>query len=97
VLFLLAGCAQQHFVERQLSGVTLYLEAPDATEVLFASSADSFRLHPATKGHGGLWMTDTLADREFRYFYIVDGGAYVPDCQYRESDDFGATNCIYQP
>jgi hypothetical protein len=34
---------------------------------------------------------------EFRYFYLVDGRIYHPDCQYREMDDFGSYNCLYKP
>jgi hypothetical protein len=97
MLLLLAGCAPGHFIVRQPSGVTLYLNRPDATEVLFASSADGFLVHPTKKNHSGVWMIDNLADREFQYFYIVDGRVVVPDCQLRERDDFGADNCIYQP
>lgn len=97
ILLVLVGCAPHHFVARHARGVTVYLDAPEATEVAFASSADSFRLHPTQKNSEGLWLTTILNDREFRYFYIVDGRVYVPDCRYREKDDFGATNCIYQP
>jgi hypothetical protein len=97
VLLLLAGCAPRHLIVKQASGVTLYLDAAKAEEVLFASSADSFRLHPTKKNSDGLWLTNTIDDREFHYFYVVDGRVFVPDCRYREKDDFGATNCVYQP
>ena len=75
----------------------MYLNAPDAEEVLFASSADNFRVHKAGRTSEGLWITGDLVDREFRYFYIVDGKTYTPECRYREQDDYGAVNCIYQP
>lgn len=96
-LLVLAGCAPHHFVARQGNGVAIYLDAPRAITVVFASSLDSFQLHPTQKNAAGLWLTTILNDREFRYFYVVDGRVYVPDCKYREQDDFGATNCIYQP
>jgi hypothetical protein len=34
---------------------------------------------------------------EFRYFYLVDGKIHLPDCPYREMDDFGSYNCLYKP
>ncbi len=96
-LFFLTGCSPSHFIARQASGVTLYLDVPEAGEVLFVSSVDSFQPQPTQKNPGGIWVINALAAREFHYFYIVDGRVYVPDCQYKERDDFGATNCIYQP
>jgi hypothetical protein len=97
LLLLLPGCAPRHVMVKEAGGVTLYLDVPKAEEVLFASSANSFQLQSTRKNPAGLWLTNTLADREFHYFYVVDGRVYVPDCRYREKDDFGATNCIYQP
>ncbi len=97
MLFLATGCAPRHFIDRQDSGVRVFLDDPNAAEVLFASSVDGFRVRPTTRDPRGLWVIDDLADREFRYFFIVDGRVYIPPCRYREKDDFGATNCIYQP
>lgn len=97
VLIVVAGCAPHHFNTRQSGGVTMYLDAPNASQVIFVSSADSFREHPTEKKARGFWMLEGLPDRPFRYFYIVDGKVYTPDCRYREKDDFGAVNCIYQP
>lgn len=97
LLFFVAGCAPRHLSTRQAAGVAFSLQAPNANEVLFASSLDQFRLHPIKKNDEGVWVTDSLVDREFRYFYVVDGGIYVPSCNYTEKDDFGKTNCIYQP
>lgn len=97
LLLFLAGCGPSHFSTRQAGGLRLYLDLPEATEVLFASSADSFRLHPTTKTRDDLWETRLLADQEFHYFYRVDGSPYVPDCRYSDQDDFGTRNCIYQP
>jgi hypothetical protein len=34
---------------------------------------------------------------EFGYFFMVDGVVYLPECQYREADDFGSENCIFVP
>lgn len=97
LLFFISGCAPQHFDIRQSGVVTMYLDAPEASHVIFVSSTDSFREHRIDKDARGLWVSENLPDRIFRYFYIVDGRVYTPDCRYRERDDFGATNCIYQP
>jgi hypothetical protein len=98
ILFILvSGCAPHHFIDRQSDVVTVYLDAPKASEVIFVSSADSFQKHETQKNSRGVWAIGNLADREFYYFYIVDGRVYVPDCRYREIDDFGGTHCIYQP
>lgn len=97
LLLLFTGCTPVHYVEKNSNGVTLYLEAPQAQKVHFASSADNFRIHPATKGVSGRWLVAGLTDREFEYFYLVDGKLYVPECRYHQQDDFGADNCIYQP
>lgn len=96
-LLFVAGCASHHFVTKNFGKVAMYLNAPEAEEVLFASSIDNFRVHRTERTSGGMWVTDDLVDREFRYFYIVDKNSYVPDCRYKEKDDFGSTNCIYQP
>lgn len=97
LLIFVAGCGPHHFNTRQSGGVTMYLDAPKASQVIFVSSADSFREHPTDKDAQGLWVYEGLPDRLFRYFYIVDGRNFTPDCRYREKDDFGALNCIYQP
>ncbi len=97
LLLFLGGCGPSHFFTRQAGGLRLYLDLPEASEVLFASSADSFQLHPTTKTRDDLWETRLLADQGFHYFYRVDGSPYVPDCRYSDQDDFGTRNCIYQP
>ncbi len=97
LLIFLAGCTPPHFIARKSGGVSVYLDAPQASKVIFVSSADGFREHSASRDSKGLWSIENLADREFHYFFIVDGRIYVPDCRYKENDDFGARNCIYQP
>ncbi|MFT5700036.1 MAG: hypothetical protein ACI8ZB_002907 [Desulforhopalus sp.] len=97
LIVLLSSCTPHHYTTRDAGGVSLFLDAPKATEVSFASSIDSFQVRPAKKNSNGLWVMNDLVDHEFDYFYIVDGRVYVPDCRYKEKDDFGANNCIYQP
>jgi hypothetical protein len=97
LIIVLSGCTSSHFSTREPNGVTMYLDAPKASHVVFVSSQDNYKKQGIGQNTEGLWVAANLADREFRYFYIVDGRVHVPDCRYRENDEFGATNCIHQP
>jgi hypothetical protein len=92
------GCAVSSQFGTGASGeVTLYLNAPDARSVVFLSSRDNYLGHALDRDADGLWVKKGLADEEFRYFYLVDGNVLIPDCRYREADDFGQVNCIHLP
>jgi hypothetical protein len=94
----LAGCAAAtHYHERRSDRVNFYLKAPGARGVVFASSLDAYSPHPASKVDGSRWVVSVAAVSEFRYFYIVDGTVYVPECRFYEKDDFGSRNCVYVP
>ena len=97
VALCLAGCAATHYYERQADRVAFYLKAPGAKGVMFASSLDAYSPHLASKVDGSRWVVSAAAGSEFRYFYIVDGAVYVPECRYYEKDDFGSRNCVYVP
>ena len=97
VALYLAGCAATHYYKRQADRVTFYLKAPGARGVVFASSLDAFNPHLASKVDGSRWVVSVAAYSEFRYFYIVDGAVYVPECKFYEQDDFGSRNCVYVP
>jgi hypothetical protein len=97
VAFYLAGCAATHYHERQSDRVTFYLKVPEARGVVFASSLDAYSPHLASRADGSRWVVSVAAGSEFRYFYIVDGAVYVPECKFYEKDDFGSRNCIYVP
>ncbi len=94
--FTLAGCSH-HFYRTQGSVLHLFIKAPDATSVYFASSLDNFELHPAQKTYSGTWEITVDAKRQFSYFYVIDGQPYVPECTYKEKDDFGGENCVFIP
>lgn len=94
---LFQGCAPQHYVTIQANTVNLYLQAPQATNVQFASSADQYTLRKASKNQDGAWLINGLANQEFQYFYLVDGQLFIPDCRFKQNDDFGTTNCRYLP
>lgn len=97
VIGCLQGCAPQHLTIVQADTVTLLLNAPQAKQVQFASSIDHFTAHDATKNPEGHWVVTELANQEFQYFYIVDGSLFIPECRFRQNDDFGTTNCRYLP
>jgi len=97
VTLCLAGCAATHYHERHSDRVTFYLRAPRAEKVEFVSSLDAFRPHRASRLRGSRWAVTVEANSEFRYFYIVDGHVFVPECALYEKDDFGSRNCVYVP
>lgn len=95
VLFL-SGCTPHYYwVKGDI--VHIYLKKSDATVVHFASSLDGFTLHKAKRVDSETWEITTRASGEFRYFYIVDGVVYLPQCRLKEQDDFGSVNCLYSP
>lgn len=95
-LFLLAGCAPKHYTAIEGDSLVLYFFNREAKEVLFASSTDDFQLHAAKRSSDHLWKVVLPVSQNFRYFYKVDGKLVIPDCQYKESDDFGSQNCVFQ-
>jgi uncharacterized lipoprotein YajG len=95
--FYLTGCAATQYYQSQSDRVTFYLKAPEARGVAFASSLDAFNPRLASKISASRWAVTVAAKSEFRYFYIVDGAVYVPECKFYEKDDFGSRNCIYVP
>lgn len=93
----LQGCAPQHQTIVQAEKVTLFLYAPQARQVQFASSADHYIAHEAIRNPEGNWVVTDMANQEFQYFYLVDGKPFIPECRFRQNDDFGTTNCRYLP
>ena len=92
----LIGCAT-HYHRSDSDSVHMYLIRPGAGIVSFAHSADGYRIHSAQKSGAWTWKVKVPGRYEFRYFYLVNGKTYLPDCRLRERDDFGAQNCIYSP
>ena len=93
----LIGCAAKHYHERQSDRVTLYLRAPGAEKVEFVSSLDAYNPHRARRLKGSRWAVTVATNSEFRYFYLVDGAVFLPECELYEKDDFGSRNCLYVP
>ena len=95
-IWALGGCATPH-QKTKGDRVYLYLKNIDSQTAFFASSLDGFQRHPLTRYTRSGWRIHLPADREFTYFYIVDNQPFIPDCPYKEKDDFGFENCIFTP
>ncbi len=93
-LFVTYGCAA-HYYKSKKNDLYFYLKKPEAKSVYFLCSIDGYKFHKAKKVGRKTWEVKVPRQIEFRYFYIVDGKPFIPDCQYREADDFGSNNCIF--
>ena len=95
VISAIGGCTT-HYYKPQDDLVRIYLKK-NAKQVYFASSIDRYTLHPIPRNGNGFWEISVSGYETFRYFYVVDGKVYVPDCRFKEFDDFGMQNCIFIP
>ena len=96
LLIALCGCST-HYYEVQGNNIDIYLKQENAREVHFVASLNHFRPRPSLRLDGDTWVNRVKAGSEFRYFYIIDGEVFLPDCKYKENDDFGSQNCIFPP
>ena len=98
VLILLGiSCHVTHYYSVKHGTVIFYLNLRGVENVYFAHSLDDYIPHRVKAGKDGRWEFAMTANSEFRYFYIVDGTVYLPECKFRETDDFGSENCIFAP
>jgi len=95
-VFLLAGCAT-HYYRQEAGKLQVYLKDGKAADVRFASSLDGFTLRRPEKTDSKTWRITLPMTGAFSYFYVIDGKVRLPDCPYRETDDFGSQNCLYTP
>jgi hypothetical protein len=90
------GCTAHYHVV--INGhVEMYLMAPQAQSVVLVIAGDPFQKVQALRDASGTWKSTLNQSGEFKYFYIVDDKAFLPDCRLKEHDDFGADNCIFTP
>ena len=94
---LLSGCAAGHSIEQQANGLVFSLHLPKAKQVQIACSTDNYMFHDAERNGNGNWQITIPNPAAMKYFYVVDGISYLPECKLKETDDFGSENCIYQP
>jgi len=91
---LAVGCAS-HYIRQDDGRADFFLRCPLGHEVALATSLDGFMPHKAHRSGSGLWAVTVNADRDFSYFYLVDGKVFKPDCRMTEQDDFGSINCVF--
>jgi len=101
LLFLLSMVANaagaDHLVVRDGRYVRIILLSSEASHVQFASSLDGFVVHDVVPKDLKTWEVRLPSGKSFKYFYLIDGKPWVPDCACRESDDYGSENCVYEP
>ena len=95
-VFTAGGCSA-HYHTIHNGHVDVYLKAPQAQSVSIVVSGDTFEKVPAVRTQLGTWKVTLNRANEFKYFYLVDGTVYLPDCPLKERDDFGADNCVFSP
>ena len=95
LLLLITACTPKYLAQVTAESITLYYQNNEAKEVLFASSCDQYRFHPAREVEGGVWEVIVPRVAEFTYFYLVDGILTLPECQAKIPDDFGTKNCLF--
>ena len=95
-LLIASGCTvhQYKIVNQKLH---IYLKDKKAEKVYLLTSLDGFEPHEVRVADSGTWEAILPSDIEFRYFYLIDGKVFLPDCVMKEKDDFGSDNCIYIP
>jgi hypothetical protein len=95
-VFVAGGCtAHYHIINN--GNVEMFLTAPQAQSVVLVISGDPFQQVRARQDASGVWKVTLNRLNEFKYFYLVDGKTYLPDCRLRENDDFGSNNCVFSP
>jgi hypothetical protein len=95
-VFVTGGCAA-HYHLLTNGHLEMYLTAPQAQSVVLVVCSDPFQQVQALRDDAGTWKVTLNRLSEFKYFYLVDGKTYLPDCPLRENDDFGSTNCVFSP
>jgi hypothetical protein len=89
------GAAHYHVINN--GHVEMYLKAPQAQSVVLVVSGDTFQQVQALRDVSGMWKVTLHGLHEFKYFYLLDGKSYLPDCPLRDNDDFGSNNCVFSP
>ena len=94
---LVAGGCPTHYHTITGGHVEIYLKAPQAQSVILMMSGDSFQQVEAVRTGFGTWKITLNRVHEFKYFFLVDGKVFLPECPLKEKDDFGSDNCVFSP
>jgi 1,4-alpha-glucan branching enzyme len=95
-VFVAGGCTAHYYIIDN-GHVEMYLTAPQAQSVVLVVSGDTFQQVQALRDDSGMWKVTLNGLHEFKYFYLLDGKAYLPDCPLRDHDDFRSNNCVFSP
>lgn len=95
LILLNVGCSSYSITSPNEHTAIIYLYSPFAKEVFLHCSESHFVPLPARRISITHWSSKVVFQTQFSYFFTVDGKVVIPDCAYREQDDFGNTNCIY--
>ena len=77
-VFVAGGCTA-HYQIINSGHVEMFLTAPQAQSVVLVISGDPFQQVRARQDASGVWKVTLNRLNEFKYFYVVDGKAYLPD------------------
>lgn len=94
---LVAGGCAAHYHVVDNGHVEMYLTAPQAQSVVLVVAGNPFQKVQALRDASGTWKATLSQYGEFKYFYIMDNKAFLPDCRLKEHDDFGSDNCVFSP
>jgi hypothetical protein len=99
LFFCVMACAAnpEYTQVREGEALRMILRAPGVQRVQFACSLDAFLLREVGTQDGVTWEIQLPAGETFRFFYRIDGRAWIPDCPCREPDGFGGEDCVYEP
>lgn len=96
IALVLAACSS-HYLRVENGQAYLFLKVRHAQSVMFASSLEHFQWRSAERIDGQTWRISIPVNISQTYIYLVDGQLFLPDCRFREQDDFGSENCLYIP
>jgi len=94
---LVAGGCTAHYHVVNNGRIEMYLTAPQAQSVVLVIAGDPFQKIQALRDASGTWKVTLNQSGEFKYFYMMDNKAYLPECRLKEHDDFGSDNCVFSP
>jgi hypothetical protein len=96
IALMLAACSN-HYLRTENEQTHLFLKTRHAQSVMFASSLDHFQWRSAARINDRTWQITIPGDIPQTYIYLVDNQLFLPECRFKEKDDFGSENCIYLP
>jgi hypothetical protein len=95
-VLVVGGCTAHYHVVNN-GRIEMYLTAPQAQSVVLVIAGDPFQKIQALREASGTWKVTLNQSGEFKYFYLMDNKAYLPECRLKEHDDFGSDNCVFSP